>query len=89
MNTTTRTYRPGQRMIWALRVLAANGGEMYGKWNLARAVGPHGSNSFGDRIVRRCVARGYIALTGSGNGGRNGGYTMRLTDAGRSVLAAA
>lgn len=83
-HTTTRPIGP--RMTQALGILKAHGGTITGKWNLARAVGPHGSNIYGDRTVMRCVARGLIALDGTGNGGRNGAYAVHLTPAGYASL---
>jgi hypothetical protein len=86
MTTTakTKTRRVGPKMRWALDILAARGGTMQGKWNLARSVGPHGSNSYGDRVVMRCVDAGLIKLSGDAWGPR--GYTLTLTDAGRAAL---
>ena len=55
--------RVGPQMIRCLAVLKGHGGQIQGRWNLSRAVGPHGSNAFGDRIVRRCIHRGWITVT--------------------------
>jgi hypothetical protein len=71
--------RTGPRMIQCLSVLKGNGGAIQGKWNLARTVGPHGSNAFGDRTVSRCVSRGWIALV-EVPGKR--GYLVTMTDEG-------
>lgn len=86
MTTTTTTQPIGPRMMAALEILDRRGGQMTGKHRLAVLVGPHGSNSFGDRIVMRCVDRHLIEL--SGEPWSRQGYTLTLTDAGRETLAA-
>jgi len=81
--TTTKTYRIGPRMIQACKILLSKGGTMTGKHGLAVAVGPHGSNAFGDRIVMRCVRAGLIELSGDPHSRQ--GYTLTLTGRGHRV----
>ena len=68
-------------MFDALNALA-HSGPVVGKWNLARRVGPHGSNAYGDRIVMRCIRAGLIDFTVD----ERGVYTLTLSDAGRGTL---
>ena len=68
-------------MFDALNALA-HSGPVVGKWNLARRVGPHGSNAYGDRIVMRCIRAGLIDFTVDGRGV----YTLTLSDVGREAL---
>lgn len=63
-------------MLDALNVLAYSG-PVVGKWNLARQVGPHGSDAYGDRIVMRCIRAGLIDFTVD----ERGVYTLTLSDA--------
>jgi hypothetical protein len=72
-------------MLQALHLLALEeGGTMRGKARLARAVGPNGSNYYGDRIVMRCVDAGLIEL--SGDPWSQGGYTLTITEKGLSAI---
>ncbi len=68
-------------MFDALNALA-HSGPVVGKWNLARRVGPHGSNAYGDRIVMRCIRAGLIDFTVDGRAV----YTLTLSDVGREAL---
>ena len=79
--SAARSPRIGPRMLDALNVLAYSG-PVVGKWNLARRVGPHGSNAYGDRIVMRCIRAGLIDFVLD----ERGVYTLTLSDAGRGAL---
>lgn len=50
--------RIGPKMAMAARYVAINPG--CSKYEVARYVGPHGSNRFGDAIVLRAIAAGLI-----------------------------
>ena len=78
--------RIGPRMLDALAMV--NRGKHTTKHSLAMAVGPNHSNSYGDRIVMRCVKAGLIAfdVTHPKFVQRSIGVPV-LTDAGRDVLA--
>ena len=81
--TTTKTPRIGPKMFAAVYTLAVRfGGSLRGKHNLAKAVGPHGSNNFGDRIVWRAICAGLIATETD----EKGIHTLTLTDAGLDLL---
>jgi hypothetical protein len=71
----------GPRMLAAARIVYSNGGTMAPKHALAQAVGPNGSNAFGDRIVMRAVRAGLLRLEGSERR-----YTVVLTDKGRALV---
>jgi hypothetical protein len=74
----------GPRMRYALSILSARGGEIQGKVNLARKIGPRGSQRYGEETVQRCVSDGYIRLVGDPDA--PGGYLVVITDAGRQVI---
>lgn len=75
--------RIGPKMAEACWRLDSWGGACSSKHRLARAVGPHGSNAFGDRIVWRAIHAGLIDYEVHPT---TGVYTLTLTDAGRAVL---
>ena len=80
---TVEEMRVGFRQVWALQAL--RNGPIRGKWNLARAIGPHNSNYYGDAVVNRCIARGWIKLS------REPGYSgwiCTITESGKAVLNA-
>lgn len=52
------TRRIGPKMAWARDYVAAHPGCT--KHEVSRAVGPHGSNAYGWRIVQRAMAAGLI-----------------------------
>lgn len=72
----------GPRQYQALRYLASFG-PLNSKYELARHVGPHGSNQYGDRTVWRCIHAGYIGYSQHPTTGR---YTLWLTEKGREAL---
>lgn len=79
---TTLTGRPGPRTLQAVAYVRTNPG--CAKYEVARWVGPHGSNSFGDRTVWRALRRGLIENK-SDDPTR---YALYITDAGRAALDA-
>lgn len=71
--------RIGPQMISAVRFVEAHPGCR--QYEVAQAVGPHGSNGFGTRIVRRAEAAGLIRYE---DGPR--AYRLFATDAGLDIL---
>lgn len=74
--------RPGPATLQAVAYVLAHPG--LAKYQVARYVGPHGSNNFGDRTVWRAINRGLIENR-STDPNR---YALYITDAGRTALAA-
>ena len=86
MRTTADGEQVGAKMHSAV-VTVAQGGPMASKNQLAKLVGPNGSQDYGYRIVDRCVAKdlivihpGHEAQTPSGLG------ALRLTQKGARYL---
>ena len=72
--------RPGPRTVAAVAFVAAHPGTV--KHAVAVAVGPHGSNAFGDRIVLRAIGRALIENRSTDP--RR--YALYVTPAGRALL---
>ena len=78
---TAKRGRPGPVTLQAVAYVRANPGRA--KYEVARYVGPHHSNNFGDRTVWRAITRGLIENR-STDPTR---YALYITDAGRAALA--
>jgi hypothetical protein len=76
-----KAKRIGDRMHSATAYVAGHPG--CSKYEVSVAVGPHGSNSYGDRIVLRAIRAGLIE-----NRSPEGSwfYALHVTDAGRELL---
>lgn len=72
--------RVGPRMMQAVRYVQRHPG--CSKHEVARAVGPHGSNAFGDRTVKRAMGAGLIEDRGSPTR-----YALYVTPAGVALVA--
>lgn len=81
----TNRKSTGPRMMDVLRFVEEHPGAT--NQRVAVNVGPNGSHAFGDRIVKRCAARGLIE---NGNAGDEHArsYAWQLTAAGRLELEA-
>jgi hypothetical protein len=63
--TTTKAKRIGFRMALAAQYVTDNPGCT--KLEVSLAVGPHGSNAYGSRIVERAINAGLIVATADPN----------------------
>lgn len=81
----TNRSRTGPGMLAVLRYLAQHPGAT----NQAAAVhaGPNGSHAYGDRLVKRCAARGLIEDANAGDENARS-YAWQLTEAGRLEVEA-
>jgi hypothetical protein len=81
------TNRPstGPGMLQVLQYLAEHPGAT--NQTVAIYAGPNGSHAYGDRLVKRCAARGLIEDANAGTEPWRH-YAWQLTDAGRLELAA-
>lgn len=75
--------RAGWRMMFALSCLREAGGEVTGRVEFARKVGPNGSARYGGDVIDRCIARGWISATIARSPRPT---TLRLTQSGREAL---
>ena len=91
---TTYTKTPdgelvGHKMHAAVSLVALNAGAMPSKNQVARAVGPHGSQDYGYRIVNRCRRKGLIEIDADHEDANpHGRGAVVLTEKGKSYLAA-
>lgn len=87
--TTDENERVGPKMLAALAYVDHRDGVVQSMNVIAKAVGPHGSQDYGYRIVNRCKSKGLLAIDAEHDAANpHGRGAVVLTDKGRDVLAA-